>query len=90
MTIDFVAVRTGVFDQVLQETCLVTFGQNAAKSVTTNKISIDNNTYNVERIGSFKINNGTMPWVIAREPAEADLVNKITESQNNSERVVWL
>lgn len=77
LAIDFVAVRTGVFDQVLQETCLVTFGQNAAKNVTTNKISIDNNTYNVERIGSFKINDGTMPWVIAREPAEADLVNKI-------------
>ena len=78
LAIDFVAVRAGVFDQVLQETCLVTFGQNAEKSVTTSKISIESNTYNIERIGSFKVKNGTDPWIIAREPAEAYIVNRVT------------
>lgn len=77
LTIDFVALRTGVFDQVLQETCLVTFGQNVTASVTTSKISIDNNTYNIERIGNFKVKSGIEPWIIAREPAEAEIVNKV-------------
>lgn len=79
LAIDFVSVRNGVFDQVLQETCLVTFGQNATKNVTTSKISVENNTYNVERIGNFKVKNGTDPWIIAREPAEADIVNRVNK-----------
>lgn len=77
LAIDFVAVRAGVFDQVLQETCLVTFGQNAEKSVTVSKISIESNTYNIERIGSFKVKNGNNPWIIAREPTEAYIVNRV-------------
>lgn len=77
LAIDFVAVRTGVFDQVLQETCLVVFGQNIAKSVTTSKIGIEDNTYNVERIGSFNITKGIAPWIIAREPEEANIVNQV-------------
>lgn len=81
LTIDFVSVRTGVFDQVLQETCLVTFGQNATRSVTTSKINIEKNTYNVERIGNFKVKIGIEPWIIAREPSEADIVNKVKTSK---------
>ena len=80
LTIDFVSVRSGVFDQVLQETCLVTFGQNAERSVTANKINIENNTYSVERIGNFNIKRGTEPWIIAREPEEANIINKIKDS----------
>jgi hypothetical protein len=81
LAIDFVSVRTGIFDQVLQETCLVTFGRNKSKSVITNKICIENSTYKIERIGSFNITNGTMPWVIAREPAEAGLASKMKKIQ---------
>lgn len=77
LAIDFVSVRSGVFDQVLQETCLVTFGRNSAKIVTTNKINVESSCYTVERIGSFKIEKGTKPWLIAREPAEADIVNAV-------------
>jgi hypothetical protein len=81
LTIDFVSVRAGVFDQVLQETCLVTFGQNVAGSVTASKINIEDSTYSVERIGNFKVKGGTDPWIIAREPAEADIVNKVKTSK---------
>jgi len=77
LAIDFVAMRNGVFEQVLQETCLVVFGQNAVRSVTVNKISIGNNLYNVERVGNFKVELGTDPWIIAREPAESQIVNKV-------------
>lgn len=77
LAIDFIAVRSGIFEQVLQETCLVTFGQNASQSVTTSRINIENNTYNIERIGSFKVNRGINPWIIAREPEEAEIVNKV-------------
>lgn len=78
LAIDFVSVRAGVFDHVLQETCLVTFGQNVARSVTTSKINVENSgVYSVERIGNFKVKGGTDPWIIAREPAEADIVNKV-------------
>lgn len=79
LAIDFVSVRAGVFEQVLQETCLITFGENPARTVTTNKIHIENNSYNIERIGSFKINAGVEPWMIAREPSEAIIVNKLVE-----------
>lgn len=79
LAIDFVAMRNGVFEQVLQETCLVVFGQNAARSVTVNKISIGNNLYNVERVGNFKVEPGIKPWIIAREPAESQIANKVTK-----------
>lgn len=77
LAIDFVGVRTGVFDQVLQETCLAVFGPNTTKSVTTGKISIEDSSYNFERIGSFHITKGTAPWIIAREPEEADIVSRV-------------
>lgn len=76
LTIDFVDLRNGVFDKVLQETCLVVFGENAHRTVTANKISVKENTYNtVERIGSFTIHHGSSPWVIARDVLDTDLVN---------------
>lgn len=77
LAIDFVGVRSGVFDQVLQETCLAVFGPNASKSVTTGKINIEDNAYNLERIGSFHIPKGTAPWIIARDPEEADIVSRV-------------
>ncbi|MBR0596452.1 Eco57I restriction-modification methylase domain-containing protein [Sinanaerobacter chloroacetimidivorans] len=80
LAIDFVALRAGVFDQVLQETCLVVFGKNTAKSVVANKISIENNQSCVERIGVFKIEPGVAPWVIAREPSEATIINEINKT----------
>lgn len=77
LSIDFISVRSGVFDQVLQETCLVTFGHNVTRCVTTSKIKIENNTYSVERIGNFILKGGNTPWIIAREPEEADIVNMV-------------
>lgn len=77
LAIDFIAMRSGVFDQVLQETCLVVFGPNRTRCVTANKINVENNVYSVERIGSFQIEEGIKPWVIAREPAEANIVKKV-------------
>ncbi len=85
LAIDFVSVRNGVFDQVLQETCLVTFGNNKEKSVTTSKIDIENSNYKVERIGSFTVKEGIDPWIIAREPAEAEIVNKVKKSKTTLE-----
>lgn len=77
LTIDFVDLRSGVFDEVLQETCLVVFGENAHRTVTANKISVKDNACNdVERIGSFIIHPGTNPWVIARDVSDTDLVNR--------------
>jgi len=77
LSIDFISVRSGVFDQVLQETCLVTFGHNVTRCVTTSKIKIENNTYSVERIGNFILKGGNAPWIIAREPEEANIVNMV-------------
>lgn len=79
LAIDFVSMRNGVFEQVLQETCLVVFGSNPDKSVTVNKIHAESNLYTTERIGSFKIHEGTEPWVIAREAAEAKIINKVSD-----------
>lgn len=77
LAVDFVSMRNGVFDQVLQETCLVTFGNNSKKTVVVNKIHAENDACDVERIGSFKITGGTSPWIIAREPSEANIAGRI-------------
>ena len=80
LAIDFIGLRAGVFDRVLQETCLVVFGQNRTRYVTANKINIEKSIYSVQRIGSFEIDKGTKPWVIARETAEADIVKKVKKT----------
>lgn len=77
LTIDFVSLRSGVFDKVLQETCLVTFGQNQERSVMTSKINIENNIFCVERIGNFIIQEGIDPWILPREQDEANIISKI-------------
>ena len=85
LAIDFISMRTGVFDQVLQETCLAVFGKNNTKTVTTNKISVEKDVYNVERLGSFPIETGVNPWIIAREPEEAELLNRANAMKNTLE-----
>lgn len=78
LVIDFISDRADVFDKVLQETCLVVLGRNAAKSVTTNRLNIEQGGgHTVERVGNFKLAKGTHPWIIAREQEEAELVNAI-------------
>lgn len=72
LAIDFLSMRNGVFDQVLQETCLAVFGSNPTQMVTASKINVETDLYNVDRIGSFKIEKGTEPWVIAREVLSPD------------------
>ena len=85
LVIDFIALRSGVFEQVLQETCLVVFGQNKMKTVTANKINIDSSTCEIDRIGSFCINVGNKPWVIAREVSESNLVKQVADMENTLE-----
>lgn len=77
LSIDFISVRSGVFDQVLQETCLVPFGHNVTRCVTTSKINIENNTYSVERIGNVIVKGGNTPWIIVKEPEEANIVTMV-------------
>jgi len=74
LEIDFISQRTGVFDEVLQETCLAVFGENESKDVTTNKINIENEGYSVDKIGTFIINNNDSPWIIPREIRQAKII----------------
>lgn len=79
LNIDFISNRSGVFDEVLQETCLAVFGENKRNEVSVNKINIENSGYRVQRIGTFDVGKGTNPWIIAREDSEAALINAIKE-----------
>ncbi|PWJ48893.1 HsdM family class I SAM-dependent methyltransferase [Faecalicatena contorta] len=79
LDIDFLSMRNGVFDQVLQETCLVVFGSNPTQMMTASKINVETDLYNVDRIGSFKIEKGAGPWIIAREAAEAKIISGVKD-----------
>lgn len=85
LTIDFIAERSGVFEQVLQETCLAVFGNNREKKVKAAKLRVENNQYAVEQIGSFPVGTGTKPWIIAREPEEAKIIRKVNCQHTNLE-----
>lgn len=78
LVIDFISARSDVFDQVLQETCLVVLGKNIAKSVTTNRLVIERDgVHSVARVGNFRLSKGSHPWIIARSEEETDLVNAL-------------
>lgn len=83
MTIDFIDMRNGVFDEVLQETCLVTLGNNQGRMVNANKLLVEHSACRVQNIGNFVIQKGSEPWIIARERSEAEILNVIKKKPVN-------
>lgn len=76
-TIDFVSVRKGVFDDVLQETLLATYRRGARPTpVATHEITPANGTgLAVVDVGSIALPaDPSQPWILPRNPLQAPLV----------------
>jgi len=82
LSIDFVAARKGVFDDVLQEMALTTY-RKAGKSVpiTVSEItSTSDGAIKVTETGSICLpKNSTLPWLLPRNPSQTKLVAKLAK-----------
>jgi len=74
LVIDIVEPRTGVFDKVLQETCLAVFGHNPSRSATVHLLDVSDQALTITRAGTFST-DGTEgePWFLPRSPQQARL-----------------
>jgi adenine-specific DNA-methyltransferase len=80
VSIDFISARAGVFDEVLQETCLAVFGNNPTKEICIHDIDVSNSEYKVNRVGMIKLNNESSPWIIPRRNSEIYLINVLNKA----------
>jgi len=76
-SIDFVNVRRGVFDDVLQETVLATYRQGAAVApVSIHEIALTGSGgLTVEKAGDFNLPSDlSLPWLLPRGSGQARLI----------------
>lgn len=82
VTIDFVSLRKGVFEDVLQETLLATYRHGATQKVVTINEIIPNGgaAVTVSEIGKFGLSqNPSEPWLLPRKPEQAVLVRVLAK-----------
>jgi len=77
MDIDFITARNGVFEEVLQETCLVIFGANPELKVHSRKLVVDKKGIELEDIAEVKLITGTEPWFIPRDASEEPAIRAV-------------
>lgn len=79
VTIDFVAVRKGVFDDVLQETLLATYRRANIEAATIHEVMPVGQDHLVTvEVGTFTVpEDPSQPWIIPRDPAQAGLVDRL-------------
>lgn len=82
LSIDFVAARKGVFDDVLQEMALTTY-RRAGKAVPVRVSEItssSNGVIEAADIGSICLpKDFTLPWILPRNPSQTKLVATLAE-----------
>ncbi len=84
-TIDFVAVRKGVFDDALQETLLATYRCGAPRGLATvhEVTPIDELTISIRDSGSISLpSDPSQPWLLPRTAIEASLVARLAHMEN--------
>lgn len=75
VAIDIVEARSGVFDAVLQETCLAVFGPNPDRTTVVHHLRANDRAVKVTRAGSFRMSDDSgAPWLLPRSPEQALLV----------------
>jgi adenine-specific DNA-methyltransferase len=83
VSIDFVASRKGVFDDVLQETLLATYRRGSPRnSVVVHELSSCNKSApSLERAGKFTVpRDGSRPWLMPRNAAQSTLVSLLDKT----------
>jgi adenine-specific DNA-methyltransferase len=79
LSIDFVNVRKGIFDDVLQETALATYRRGGPSApVEVAEISPSNDGLTIQPAGQvdFPI-DPSLPWILPRTAQQATLVNRL-------------
>jgi adenine-specific DNA-methyltransferase len=79
-TIDFVAVRKGVFEDVLQETLLATYRRGAsAGPLSVHEITpVNGSGIAVKATGNISLpKDASQPWLLPRNPPQAALVARL-------------
>jgi adenine-specific DNA-methyltransferase len=77
LVIDVVEARTGVFEAVLQETCLAVFGPNPGKTAVVHLLDVSDRTVKATRAGAFSLKRSAgCPWFLPRSPTQARLAER--------------
>ena len=77
LVVDFVEGRRGVFDSVLQETCLTVFGPNPAKTTVLHLLKVNDRAVATTRAGTFPLQTQAgSPWLLPRSPRQALLIRR--------------
>lgn len=78
LVVDFVEARRGVFDSVLQETCLAVFGPNPACTTVVHVLKVNNGSVGTVRAGTFPLNahRAGAPWLLPRTPEQTVLTQR--------------
>jgi len=78
LVVDVVEARTGVFESVLQETCLAVFGPNPGRTTVVHLLDVSDRTVKATRAGAFSLQQSAgCPWFLPRSPAQARLAARI-------------
>lgn len=84
-TIDFVAARKGVFEDVLQETLLATYRRGAPSSrVAVHEIvPSDGERLNIKSTGTVELpSDPSQPWLLPRQSLQVALVRRLASMRN--------
>jgi adenine-specific DNA-methyltransferase len=84
-TIDFIAARKGVFEDVLQESLLATYVRCApTRRVTVHEISPSNGEgLNITSAGHIELpSNHSQPWLLPRHSSQAALVGRLANMRH--------
>ncbi|HEV7514766.1 MAG TPA: N-6 DNA methylase, partial [Thermoanaerobaculia bacterium] len=77
LVVDVVEARTGVFESVLQETCLAVFGPNPGKTAVVHLLDVSDRTVRATRAGAFSLQKSVgCPWFLPRSPEQARLAER--------------
>ncbi|QXZ87806.1 HsdM family class I SAM-dependent methyltransferase [Rhizobium tumorigenes] len=82
VTADFVALRKGVFEGVLQETLLTTYRQvgGRAQAQAFEVMTGPNDTLTISPAGPFVLpDDASQPWLLPRTPQQAVLIERLRE-----------
>lgn len=87
VTLDFVSVRRGVFDDVLQETLLATYKRGCIGPVTVHEITpVEGAGVEVEDAGAYPLPaDPSQPWILPRCAQQAPLVVALAEKGHRLE-----
>ena len=88
LAIDFVSDRAGVFDSVLQETCLTLFAGNATRETSVSEVSVTDGLACPTPVGAFRVPaSGGAPWIIPRNADQRRTVGRAVDLPTRLETI---